>query len=377
MCGRSHFFSLTPNRTRHPLGVLLRTFFYQRRSLCPRRLRLLPATQKNPAAGRQATNHPYAPRKETMKIRLVVALIGLTISFAVPAFAQQKDTVDTQIIEQLAALEQEYDEAFNNGDAVALAATFKEDAVLVNDTGPVYGREAIGKYYAELFKQVHFSDHICKSDQYSPHIIGTAGNEIWSNREWSTTIQGQNFGPIRSKGYVSSIAVREGDVWKKRIQISNVARNYRVGLAISFAVPAFAQQKETIDPKILEQLAAFGEKTREAWNNNDAAALAATYTEDAILVHDAGPVYGREAIGKYYADLFKQVHFSNHIGKWDQYSPHIMGTAGNEIWSNGEWSLTYQVGGGGPTQLKGYWVNIQVREGDAWKTRMEMSNVAP
>jgi ketosteroid isomerase-like protein len=312
-----------------------------------------------------------------MKIRLVVALIGLTISFAVPAFAQQKDTVDTQIIEQLAALEQEYDEAFNNGDAVALAATFKEDAVLVNDTGPVYGREAIGKYYAELFKQVHFSDHICKSDQYSPHIIGTAGNEIWSNREWSTTIQGQNFGPIRSKGYVSSIAVREGDVWKKRIQISNVARNYRVGLAISFAVPAFAQQKETIDPKILEQLAAFGEKTREAWNNNDAAALAATYTEDAILVHDAGPVYGREAIGKYYADLFKQVHFSNHIGKWDQYSPHIMGTAGNEIWSNGEWSLTYQVGGGGPTQLKGYWVNIQVREGDAWKTRMEMSNVAP
>jgi ketosteroid isomerase-like protein len=148
-------------------------------------------------------------------------------------------------------------------------------------------------------------------------------------------------------------------------------------LAISFAVPAFAQKKETIDPKILEELAAFGGKTREAWNNNDAAALAATYTEDAILVHDAGPVYGREAIGKYYADLFKQVHFSNHIGKWDQYSPHIMGTAGNEIWNNREWSLTYQVGGGGPIQLKGYWVNIQVREGDAWKTRMEMSNVAP
>jgi hypothetical protein len=51
--------------------------------------------------------------------------MGLTISFAVPAFAQQKDTVDTQIIEQLAALDQKYDEAFNNGDAVALAATFK------------------------------------------------------------------------------------------------------------------------------------------------------------------------------------------------------------------------------------------------------------
>jgi len=55
-----------------------------------------------------------------MKIRLVVALIGVTISFTVPAFGQQKDTVGTQIIEQLAALDEEYDEAFNNGDAVAL-----------------------------------------------------------------------------------------------------------------------------------------------------------------------------------------------------------------------------------------------------------------
>jgi hypothetical protein len=125
-----------------------------------------------------------------------------------------------------------------------------------------------------------------------------------------------------------------------------------IGLAISFAVPAFAQKKETVDPKILEQLAAFGEKAREAWNNNDAAALAATYTEDAVLVHDTGPVYGREAIERYYADLFNQVRFSNNIGKWDQFSPHMMGTADNEIWSNGEWSLTYQVGGR-PIQLKG------------------------
>jgi ketosteroid isomerase-like protein len=138
-----------------------------------------------------------------MKIRLVVALVGLAVSFAVPAFSQQKDAADSQIRQQLDTLGQQYDEAFNNGDAAALAATFTRDAVLVNDTGPVYGREAIGKYYAELFKQVHFSDHICKSDQYSPHIIGTAGNEKWSNGEWSTTIDGQNFGPIHSKGYVS------------------------------------------------------------------------------------------------------------------------------------------------------------------------------
>jgi ketosteroid isomerase-like protein len=81
-----------------------------------------------------------------MKIRLVVALVGLAISFALPIFAQQKGTADPQIIDQLNALSKKTNEAFNNGDAAALAATFTEDAVLVNDTGPVYGREAIEKY---------------------------------------------------------------------------------------------------------------------------------------------------------------------------------------------------------------------------------------
>jgi ketosteroid isomerase-like protein len=312
-----------------------------------------------------------------MKIRLVVALVWLAISFALPTFAQQTNAPDPQIIEQLDALGQKYDEAFNNNDAAALAATFTEDAVLVNDTGPVYGREAIELYYADLFQKLHFSNQMTESDQYCPHIIGTAGNEAWSNGEWSTTIQGQNFGPVHSKGYFSSITVREGDVWRKRMQMSNVARNNQVGLAISFAVPAFAQQKVTVARQIIEQLDALGKKFDEAWKDNDATALAVLYTEDAVRVTDTGPLYGREAIEKGYADLFKQVHFSNRISKRDQYSPHIIGTAGNEVWSDGEWSQTYQVNGGGPKHLKGYWSNIQVREGDVWKTRLTMSNVTP
>jgi ketosteroid isomerase-like protein len=308
-----------------------------------------------------------------MNIRLVVALVGLAIGLAVPTFAQQKDAADPLIRQQLDALGQKYDEAFNNGDAVALAALYTEDGIEVTNTGPVYGREAIEKYYADLFQKFHFRNHVTKADQNSPHVIDTAGNEDWSNGECSTSIQRRNFGPIYSKGYVSSITVREGDVWKKRMQMSN----NQVGLAISFAVPALAQQKDTVDPQIIEQLNVLGKKFDEAWKNNDAAALAALYTEDAVLLTDIGPFYGREAIEKYYANLFKQFHFSNHISKRDQYSPHIIGTAGNEAWSNGEWSQTYQVNGGRPIQLKGYWSNIQVREGDAWKTRMTMSNVTP
>jgi hypothetical protein len=58
------------------------------------------------------------------------------------------------------------------------------------------------------------------------------------------------------------------------------------GLVIGFAVPAFSQQKETVDPQLAEQLGALSNKSGEAFNSNDAAAVAALYTEDAILVPD-------------------------------------------------------------------------------------------
>ena len=155
-----------------------------------------------------------------MKIRLVVAIARLAISFALPTFAQEKDTVDPKTIEQIRVLAAKYDEAFTNGDAAALAAAFTGDAVLVNDTGPVYGREAIEKHFADVFKQVHVSNHIGQRDQYSPHILGT-GNEIWANGEWSLTVKGPNWGPKEVKGFWSAVHVLEGDVWKNRMVIGN------------------------------------------------------------------------------------------------------------------------------------------------------------
>jgi hypothetical protein len=51
--------------------------------------------------------------------------------------------------------------------------------------------------------------------------------------------------------------------------------------------------------------------------------------------------------------------------------------AGNEVWEIGEWSQTIQGQNGDPIQLKGYWSTIDVREGDAWKTRMMTYNITP
>jgi uncharacterized protein (TIGR02246 family) len=157
-----------------------------------------------------------------MKVRLVLALAGLAISFAVPAIAQQKDTADPQLREALAAYNKKETEAWNNNDAVALAALYTEDAILVNDTGPIHGREAIEKHYADVFQKLHFSNHLMTADQDSPHIIGTAGNEAWTNGEWSTTIKGQDWGPNEFKGNWVEIYRREGDDWKIRLDIWNL-----------------------------------------------------------------------------------------------------------------------------------------------------------
>jgi hypothetical protein len=64
----------------------------------------------------------------------------------------------------------------------------------------------------------------------------------------------------------------------------------------------FAQDKNTVDPQVCEEIEAVFKKLQEAYNKHDAAAFAATYTQDAIeLTTDQGPLSGREAIEKRHA----------------------------------------------------------------------------
>jgi uncharacterized protein (TIGR02246 family) len=156
---------------------------------------------RNPEAGRLATDHPK-PREETMP-------------------TQEKETVDPQIVEQLNAIAKKYDAAVNNHDAVAVAALYTEDAVFVTDTGPLYGRKAIEKHYAGVFKAWHPKNHTSKKDPTSPRIVGTADN-IASNGEWSETGQVETGDPIHIKGYWSAIDTLEGDDWKIRMLTYNI-----------------------------------------------------------------------------------------------------------------------------------------------------------
>jgi uncharacterized protein (TIGR02246 family) len=131
--------------------------------------------------------------------------------------------------------------------------------------------------------------------------------------------------------------------------------------------------KDTADPQIAQQIRERSKKYDEAFNKNDATAVAALFTEDALQVTPEGLYSGRQAIEKRYAEqVFHRLHGNNHVIKTDQVI-----AVGNEVCSVGEWSCTVQDQSGSTIQVHGYYTDVNFREGDTWKVRISTFNFAP
>ena len=183
-----------------------------------------------------------------MKKRLVVALAGLALSFALPICAQQKDVADPEATQKILAMLKALDEAHNNNDPAAIAALYTRDAVFVMTEGPIIGRQAIQKYFTDLYQSWHPKNHIFKLDGNAPHVIGKAGNELWATGEWSETGQGKAGEPIPIKGYWARIFVREGDDWKIRAAAMNTTPDTVIRIHQSFAPQPAATPTPTASP---------------------------------------------------------------------------------------------------------------------------------
>ena len=59
-----------------------------------------------------------------------------------------------------------------------------------------------------------------------------------------------------------------------------------IGLAISFAFPIYAQERNTVDPETRQEIDVVSMQYGEAFNKHDPAAVAALYTQDAVRVAD-------------------------------------------------------------------------------------------
>jgi uncharacterized protein (TIGR02246 family) len=146
-----------------------------------------------------------------MKIRFLLALVGLAIGFAAPALAQLKDTVDPKTAQEIRALAMKYDAALNNNDAAAVAALYTEDAVYVAHHGTFHGRQAIEKTYANYFQHWHSINHVSTVDR-----VIAVGNDLRAFGTWSSAFQDTNGAPKKDRGHYRWLLVRKSDTWKIR-----------------------------------------------------------------------------------------------------------------------------------------------------------------
>ena len=131
------------------------------------------------------------------------------------------------------------------------------------------------------------------------------------------------------------------------------------GLAISFVLPTFGEEKNAVDPEVRQQIEAAHMKFVEAFNKHDAAAIADLFTFDAVQMLDwgeGGTFSGQQAIEKHYALDFASSP-PKLVGKLIQ-----LYAIGDKISAISEWSSGL---------WKGYGARIYVRDLDTWKIRMD------
>ena len=117
-----------------------------------------------------------------MKTLTLVVLAGVAISFAMPTLAQEQNTVDPEVRQQIQAVIVKFDEAFNRRDAAAIAALYTQDAVEMKQgrsaLGLVSGRQAIReKYEIDTASGGQISEKLVQ--------VSAIGKDICAIAEWT------------------------------------------------------------------------------------------------------------------------------------------------------------------------------------------------
>jgi uncharacterized protein (TIGR02246 family) len=144
-----------------------------------------------------------------MKIRSVLAFVGLAISFVCQPFAQQKDAVDPEVRQQIEALLMKFGEAFNKHDPAAIAALYTQNAIRLESwwSEGALGQQAIEKSYAGMLASMpgEFVGQVVQV-----YAIGNDMCVITKDSEGASW-----------KGYKTWICNRDADTWKIRMEYVN------------------------------------------------------------------------------------------------------------------------------------------------------------
>ena len=88
------------------------------------------------------------------------------------------------------------------------------------------------------------------------------------------------------------------------------------GLVCGFSGPARSQERNTIDPQVRREVEALNLKYDEAFNRNDAEAVATLFTADAVETGPEEVASGQQEIEDRYKILFES-HPNRHATKLD------------------------------------------------------------
>ena len=137
-----------------------------------------------------------------MKAHVLLAVALLAFGVVASAPGQESKTVDPQVRKQIEELNLRYDKAFNENDAQAIAALFTWNGVETGPDGQAFGQPDIEERYGGLF-QLHPTSHLSKLIQ------------VCAITEWTAMQKKDASQPtLLSEGYMVTVNVREGDVWK-------------------------------------------------------------------------------------------------------------------------------------------------------------------
>jgi uncharacterized protein (TIGR02246 family) len=105
----------------------------------------------------------------------------------------------------------------------------------------------------------------------------------------------------------------------------------------------------------------------QVWNKHDPAAIAGTFTPNALFVAPPGSFVGRQGVQQYFDKLFATMHpasnFTHDIDRVEMLSNELAIVTGH-------WNLA-------DPPAKGFWSAVYEHQGTAWPTRAHTYNVAP
>jgi ketosteroid isomerase-like protein len=137
----------------------------------------------------------------------------------------------------------------------------------------------------------------------------------------------------------------------------------------ALAMMVVAGPAQAAEP-VAGELAAAGQLFADAFNRKDAAAVAALYTDDAVIIRQNGIVRGRDAIHKDREAAVK----AGHDLKLRYHASRI---EGNSAWSFAEFEVRGRGKDGADILRHGYSTTVWVRDAGKWKIQVQGFVAAP